>query len=367
MISRREALKYAIQERRCPPLSIKKAPDQRDRFLEHCRICPFCRPEMDTDLDNWDRMGESLSTTIHREKEDRDVLPGQIRRLKIKKSPWRKGFYLNPPDVLVLKETADGQGFLPVAQTFSDPVLAGPGDLILDEIFVESWNLFNIRKDGLGEIVQDHGPDIAGDIRSMHMNPEFSPAWAPVPVPLGKDDPRGLFRKLERETAAFFNDNILSPPLFHFLNWKGVISELSKLDSRIKWSSESPNLWELISSMELPDSYYPKAAADEELVYYYAKLVLYEKGRFKGVRSVWAEAEGFEHKTGIGYTIFFPELPVPREGLWAYAYLKTPDGKIIPPVKILTSMKDVSISVKFHVDSWKDCELMTSLFYQLLD
>ena len=65
MVSRRDALKSAIRQRRCPPGSIRQAAQWKKQYAAHCRICPFCEPDPDhdpkDDLEAWEMLARRFS------------------------------------------------------------------------------------------------------------------------------------------------------------------------------------------------------------------------------------------------------------------------------------------------------------------
>lgn len=133
---------------------------------------------------------------------------GQLRFIRPERGGWRGEWHLNPPLVLVL----GGQGpALLVAQTYPDPILAGPGDLILganltglEELFVEGWNTYRLWPEDLGPPAGQAPPAATAGVRRLEADPSDYPPWALRPRPLTADDPRTEFRRLEREVAAFF-------------------------------------------------------------------------------------------------------------------------------------------------------------------
>lgn len=379
MLSRRQALKAAIKQRRCPPFSIKTHPEWHKEYAAHCQICPFCESH---DRDNKDGTANSLTqafTALGRKYKDNFKDPfkqsafdgktriksGDVRLLKAREPSWHNGYYFNPPVVAVLQEAPDSAGCLPVAQIFFDCALAGPGDLVADSMFIETWNLYNIKPSSPGFLLDTLDNSVIKAVKAMHMDKDYCPKWAPVLTPLIKNDPRVLFRKMEQETALFFNDNALVPPVFHFLDSPGLMRDLKAQVDGIKWDSPPENIWEILINAVFPDDYYPKAAADSEALYYYANLYIYEKGRIKAIKAVRAEAECIKNEKGVTCSIFFPELPVEGDVLWAYSYLKISASEIIAPETIKTSVQEKSLVAEFITDRRDTGSLQTALFCYL--
>jgi len=365
MVTRRDALKSAIRLRRCPPYFIKQTPEYREEYKAHCLICPFCEPDKESDLDGWEMVADDFVKTFYGNwnPEDEKVQPGDIRLLKRNKNLWNSGFYYSPPVVMVLKKDPDSEGYLPVAQIFSEPLLAGPGDLVTGSLFVETWNIFHVKIESLGEKIDKKDQVIVDAVIAMHRNKSDVPDWAQLPMPIKPGDPRELFRRYERETADFFNENRTMPPIFNFLDKISMIEELRKKAPGISWDAPPKTMWDLFATADLPDDYYPKAAADEEfLLYYHAVLYIYKNNEIEDIRMVRAEAECTPDDSGITYSIFFPELPVPSEGVFGYSYLKLSPIDIIAPLEIKAAMEKRSISVSFKSGDCSAGTLQTALF-----
>lgn len=391
MVSRRDALKSAIRQRRCPPCSIKQMAQWEKQYKDHCRICPFCeidpKDDLKDDLDAWNVFEEhflkafpdhfssgdqelsNIPETLKKTGKESEVKPGEIRILKTNDNPWDKGFYYSPPAVMVLKQKSASEQYIPVAQIFSEPALAGPGDLVIEDLTtgslcIETWNIFHVKMESLGRILDQKDRHIVDAVVAMHKDPDYSPDFAPLLVPIKPDGPRALFRQYEQETAQFFNENKILPPVFHFMDRTTLMADLKNKAPGIHWKDAPDNLWDIFAGAVLPDDYYPMAAAAEDFMYYYAILYIYEKGKISEVRAVRAEAECVRTKVGIAYSIFLPELPVPWEGVYGYSHLKLRSGEIILPVEVKVAMEYRSLSAAFEVDDCLTGILKTALFCQ---
>ena len=184
---------------------------------------------------------------------------------------------------------------------------------------IETWNIFLVKPHALGPLVDRQDQPVVNAVVAMHKDPDYRPESAPLLVPIKPGGPRALFRRYEQETAAFFNENSTVPPVFHFMDREALMADLQNKAPGIHWDNAPENLWELLAGAELPDDYYPMAAADEDLLYYHANLYIYEKGEIQEIRSVRAEAECVRTPSGIAFSIFLPELPVPWEGVYGYS------------------------------------------------
>ena len=368
-MSRRDALKCAVIQRKCPPYSLQNSAEWQKEYSAHCLICPFCaqgeKTENDPVIEAFTDLGGRFCKRFNKSvsREEKPVRSGDIRLVKSRENPWRDGFYFNPPVVVVLQDIPDAAGCLPVAQTFFDLALAGPGDLVTESLFIETWNLYNAGELCLGPLIDRVENSVVKDVIAMHMGQNDCPDWAPAPSPLQIHDPRREFRKIEQETALFFNDNIMFPPVFHFLETAELMQNLNTRITGIKWNVPPENVWDILIHARFPEEYYPKAAADSDFFYYYhANLYIYEKGEIKEVKAVRAEAECIEDDNGVTCSIFFPELPCVSEKVWAYSYLKLSSTEIIAPETIKTSVKDRSVIAKFKSDCCDTGSLQTALF-----
>ncbi len=129
----------------CPPdavLAGRGGPE----LEEHLRICPLCRrtredvlPPVDLGLQAEDLAGQKEPGT------------GELWSLAGRLAGWGpKRRYYSPPVVLVTGVEHDPA--VSVVQTFGDTVLAGPGDILLDNRitgFAEPWNRYTVRRGDL--------------------------------------------------------------------------------------------------------------------------------------------------------------------------------------------------------------------------
>ncbi|MDA3787203.1 MAG: hypothetical protein PF503_01700 [Desulfobacula sp.] len=364
MRSTRDALKSAIRQRRCPPYSIKQKPEWREQYKDHCRVCPFCEADKDNDIDAWSMLADNFLETVKPSPEEQEVQPGDIRLLKTDKNLWKNGFYYSLPVVLVLKKDPDPWGYIPVALTFSETALAGPGDLVAGSLCIETWNIFHVKTESLGQKIDNKNQLCVDAVVAMHKDKNHTPDWAPVLIPIKSNGPRKLFRKYEQEIADFFNENKTMPSVFHFLDKESVMSDLKKKVPGIRWDLEPENIWDLFAMADLPSDYYPNSCADQDFLEYHAILYIYQNNEIAKIMIVKAEAECTRTDSGIAYSIFFSELPVPWQGVFGYAYLKLGPQEIILPLDIIVAMEHGSISVSFEVEDCLTGILQTALFFK---
>lgn len=228
MIRNREtALAEARSLRTAPPPDIPTAPDPGAHRNLHRNRCRHCEPTAAAAA--LGRILAEMPTGPSAGRFETSPTEGQFRFIRPERGGWRGEWHLNPPLVLVLEEA---DAVVLVAQTYPDPILAGPGDLILraewtglDEMFVEGWNTYRVSAADLGPAVGQAPPATGAAVRRLETDPSDYPPWALRPRPLTVGDPRTEFRRLEREVAACFSvavtgkaqpmpavENALAPP-----------------------------------------------------------------------------------------------------------------------------------------------------------
>lgn len=205
--NRETALAEARSLRTAPPPDIPTAPDQGAHLPPYQDRCHHCEPT--AAAAGLGRILAEMPTGPSAGRFESSPTAGQFRFIRPERGGWRGEWHLNPPLVLVLEGSEAG---VLVAQSYPDPILAGPGDLILrpewtglDELFVEGWNTYRVSPADLGPAVGQAPPTISAAVRRLQTDPSDYPPWALRPRPLTVDDPRTEFRRLEREVAACFS------------------------------------------------------------------------------------------------------------------------------------------------------------------
>jgi hypothetical protein len=104
--------------------------------------------------------------------------------------------YYKPPVVLVLDRAAQTPGHLLVAQTYFEPSLMGPDDVPLGGgRFAESWNVYTLHREFLGQRLAAPPGDLAGKVREAAEGPLHHPPAGSLLF---------LFRQLELELGCFY-------------------------------------------------------------------------------------------------------------------------------------------------------------------
>lgn len=237
MYSRKQALALARQFRTCPPVDVR---------------------------------GNNLKGT-----RDKNIREGQIRILNKDLCCWREGYYYNEPIVVILKDQEGINGDILVAQTWHDIYLASPGDLVVpgtlrtefDEFFIETWNIYTLKKQNLGPCLGKITGDVVEKTLKMQEDPNFLPDWAPRLIPLVEDDPRLYFQRLEIETGHTFS--IRNTNFFSFAgNSVGIlIAKLKKIVGAIEWYWSPETIEECLALLRFaPETSTLSASADDRKV-----------------------------------------------------------------------------------------------------
>lgn len=181
----------AYRLRCCPPQSVLTGPPSPE-LLSHLAICPSCRADREHPFPAPD-----FAVT-----ETKDSLPspspGELWSLRQELGGWGpKHRYFNPPVVLVTRSA--GPEAVNVVQVYSDPTLAGPGDIFPGrEIsgFAEPWNRYTVAVQDLGTCLNR----VSGDV--IDMVQQAGASEEPYSLPPGSL--LWFFRQMEVETGYFF-------------------------------------------------------------------------------------------------------------------------------------------------------------------
>ncbi len=323
MAERKQALGIAKRYRMCPPLYIIRHPENLKKYQRHLKICPYCN-EAISELDNWKNMlnivtesGEQKSGGI-----EKPIEPAQLRLLTPSRRSWHSGFYYNPPMVLILKKNLPKANEYFVAQTYHDPVLAGPGDLVLNEnrsdlpdIFIETWNIYTVNIGQFGRFVGCVMPDVISAVLNMKKVGNVYPDWAYLPRPLVENDPRIYFRKMEFEVAYRYANQTVFEMKHDILreNEKNLLREQLRLQfPDIHWHKGFENIHEAFLFARFPEEHYAMAGnADKTDTFIWANLIKTINGEILTIEPIPAEIRAEKtfsgHKSLYGQFLQMPE------------------------------------------------------------
>lgn len=412
--SRKQALKLAIQQRRCPPFSIKQELKEHRLFKKHCAICPFCHGH-DADIpdsEGWAELARcfqsKFSTAVSAKgmaqpKPGNLPVPGQIRILKPLKQPWKENFHFNPPLVFILDsiEYNLSSGIAPgnscakdnarlstvqVAQIFSHAALTGPGDLIIGDFFIETWNIYPVSCESLRDVIDQMEESIVADVKKMHSSPHYLPEWAETPMPLRDGKNRSIdggvreyFRKMELETALLFQAKSMYSSFGEAMAYEQLpdilphllADEMTRIFQGVTWARSPGHIREVLVTPSIPHRYLPRAAAStngENAPCGKALVYIHEKGRISHLIEITREVTCMEEEGGITCSIFFPDMPLAPEKAWAFTGIDMGENGMLWPETMDVSIKDHSLFARFSIDSCSAvARLKCALFFQYDD
>lgn len=175
----------------CPPDTIWEE-DSSPEHRQHLKICPFCRQDREEPL-----APIRLDLPVEDTSQKSEPRIGELRPLSLSLAGWGpKSRYYTPPVVLVI-DLPDEQA-VHVVQTFGDPILAGPDDILFDNDlvgFAEPWNRYTVRVGDLGDALGTVSDDCLLRVKEVMNNP------AP---PLQIGSLLWFFRQMEIETGWYF-------------------------------------------------------------------------------------------------------------------------------------------------------------------
>lgn len=279
MHSRKLGLFLARRFRTCPPPEIIGDPALSERLEEHRRICPVCAVrEAGEDAALWSDLKEALAQVLEAPSVSPEPpLAGELR-LAAEEGRWRDGLYYNPPLVLVLEVIGAPAEEVLVAQSYFDPSLAGPGDLILpqgaapfEHLFIEPWNTYTLIGRDMGPAVARVDQSIISAVEALDTDPQAYPAWAPRPRPIEPEDPRAYFREMEVEAGYTFAWSAAEEIAALVEDRAGPLDEISPRRVReamerrvpgVTWTGEPETARQAVALARLPADVLPLAAAD---------------------------------------------------------------------------------------------------------
>jgi hypothetical protein len=184
------AWQQAWRLRCCPPDHLlRKPPD--NHLHDHLELCPWCRQAMEFPLFPVPEPAWPGSPEM-------PPVVGQLYTLQQKLAGWGpKSRYYNPPIVLIL-DCPDKRSVL-VCQTYGDPELAGPDDVVLGADFsgfAQPWNCYTLLQTDLEIHLGDVDPQVVAMVRKRAEQDLFSPQPGSL---------LWFFRQMEVETGYFFS------------------------------------------------------------------------------------------------------------------------------------------------------------------
>ncbi len=220
-LKRRLALEEAYRLRGCPPSFLLFQDPPSEALRRHLKTCPWC-------CEDRDLLMPFAAQALHAgpggdEKESkRESAPaevGDLRRILETFGGWgQRGRYFNPPLVLLVERVRGREDAFRAAQVHDFETLKGPGDIALfSKVFAESWNMLAVGAHHLGPLVRRIDADALAQVRrNASQSPPPVPMVEPTTLakelhpPKGqKNDYREAFRRLEKDTAAFFANRLL--------------------------------------------------------------------------------------------------------------------------------------------------------------
>ncbi|MFH1491565.1 MAG: hypothetical protein ABII06_21860 [Pseudomonadota bacterium] len=305
MISRRASLRFAKQVRTCPPAGILEDPSHKEALEAHFNVCPYCTEASPKGKDPFEALAQSLRRAVETAPDlssDEPAAPGQIRQVREELGRWRDRLYYNPPVVLVLETVPEIPGAVTAAQIFHDPLMAGPGDLILTEadlplgpLFIEPWNTYTLSEDSLGPVIGRVPVHILRAVETMARDDTAYPEWAQRPVPMAGQDARITFRSMEVEVGYTFSapdveglmNRIERPDLRLIYSSPSEIQDDMKMRvPGIFWPRTPPSLQTALATARFPLEALPMAADESGEEKVFANLVRVRGGRIESVTPV---------------------------------------------------------------------------------
>ena len=293
MNRRSHALALAKRFRTCPTPDITGLPETHPKMAAHRRCCPLCA--LQGSDDPWQAITRQIcSLEAERAKSvSRPVAPGDLVAVKPQRGRWVGDLFYRPPLVVILADSSLIPGAVEVAQVYHDPLLAGPGDLIIEDpesplgpFFVECWNAYTLGRQDLDVPVLRLPDDRLEAALAVGRDPSALPHWAPLPIPVtAQNDPRLAFRRMEVEVGLVFAaataegvvDRIDSVGL-ESASVHEVREALRRLVPEVRWGAKPDNAEHALAVAELPSEFYPLAAAGEGVALWGRRVELV-KGR----------------------------------------------------------------------------------------
>ena len=341
----KHALSLARQARTCPPPEIVTDPLHRERIEAHRAVCPYCPDEMLIEAQGWQNLSAALLSQFPETggcEEVDEIRPGDLRFIRRDMAQWRERYYYTPPLVLVLNRNRDVPNACLVAQAYNDPLLAAPGDLILDvsrtglweAIFVEPWNCYTMKNEYLGKCIGRVDVQVLATILNLNEHPDVPPKGFPIPRPMADYDPREDFRVLEVEVGyTFASQSVrdimrqMETPAVSHMDFGKVVARLKELRPGIAFPGEPADPRDMLMFAQPADYDYPAAAAGDDVESFAANIVMCKAGEPIDFRPVSMIIE-FRRLSGNDLTLTgtVPDLPLFMDQVDLYVQLVFDDG-----------------------------------------
>lgn len=305
MYSRKIALSLAKQYRTCPPKEIREKSSNLENLDRHLAVCPYCSGKNLKDPEPWENLSAKLRevySAYYPDRKEEPVLAGQLRPIRPDQGRWRDGYFYNPPFVLVLTDADSVSDYIPVAQTYHDILLAGPGDLILTEeqvsigpFFVEPWNTYTLKAATLGPPLGRVSHEITDVVKALENDPEAYPPWAMILRPFTEHDARIYFRELEVEVGYTFSIEAVeelvsmleSPGLELVYSSEGELRHsMREIVPGIRWPKQADTAEMILATARFPTAHLRLAANHTDQTKSTANLVGVEQGKIKRLEPV---------------------------------------------------------------------------------
>jgi hypothetical protein len=315
MEMQKQAFMAARQFRTCPLPEyipgIKKDMQYGEKTAAHRRICPIC--SLQKEAEDWNRLFPLLRQKVQRlsvkgEKgQSQKTAAGDLRHIRAEYGKWQGDYYYSPPLLLVLEVFSDK---LRVAQTYHDPALAAPGDLILEKgqsglpsLFIETWNTFHISPSCLGPCRGNISPELMEIIlrcvpRQNQGNPDTEPLTpktghlSPFPLPrpfTGEEDLRYYFREMEKDVAGVFSSLCLEKNAFLFSSVEKACQFLQQMKPGIYWKNPLENMEQVLACACFSPEDYALSAQEDERPWAFVNLVEMRAGKVESFRPLHAD------------------------------------------------------------------------------
>ena len=352
MHSRKHALSIARSIRTCPPVAVLRKPGDSDAVARHKAICPSCSAEPLEEIVAADELAEKMMSFIPPPQKTAPlpISVGQFHYVNPAQGSWRDNYYYNPPMVMVLNTRSKTLDEIRVAQVYNDILLAGPGDLILDEdmtggagdLFVECWNIYTLRSAWLGSMVGMVSQEVLDAVQAMEKDPHFSPPWAALPVSMRDGDPRIEFRKLEVEVAYTFAARAAGELMAEYAaSDENPVIDLEKLKEtltdlmpgiRIPPGSAVSTVEDILATARLPEERVRLAAADTAGKQIVGNQVTVANGQVTAIAAVEVQIlDVHERDDGlIGFIGIIPPIVPPSSRQLIFRFAESDDAAIAP-------------------------------------
>lgn len=353
MKSKKRALAVARQIRMCPPAELCSDPAHSDKCAAHRRVCPLCA-DPENALDEFRTAAQAvLNCTAEAGGEDPNApaAPGQLRGVSNDLAGWRGSHYYRPPVVLITDRCEHLQDSVRVVQTWVDPVLAGPGDLVLDAgdsplgaMMIECWNVYTLRTADLGPLLGELEADVVAAVHRLQADFSAHPAWAPLPLPIrDENDARVFFRRMEVEVGYVFAAASAAAVLEGIESGAaGAEADVGDLQQRLawmvpglEWSVPPQNEDEVFLLAGFPAEQMPLAAETRPARRFYAKRVVRKNEKIAEFRCV--EAEFFQDDSVDGVLTVsgrVSEIPADADTLTLIIRMRLPDNTLLEPADV---------------------------------